>query len=93
MTGTRLKALLIAFGLDIIGRGFALKVERTGKHPVAVDTALHGSLHGFPHGLQVVPDGRIFTFGHVFPVGTAVVVAPMLDVYEMGEVVNIIAHR
>ena len=79
----------IALCLDMIGGSLALKLQRTRQHTLVVETVADRLLHGFPYLAQIIPNVLILAFLYVFPEGTAVLVAPFLDISHGMKVVDI----
>ena len=73
----------------MIGGSLALKLQRTRQHTLVVETVADRLLHGFPYLAQIIPDVLILAFLYVFPEGTAVLVAPFLDISHGMKVVDI----
>ena len=80
---------LIARSLDEVSRSLASKVKRTRQHAFVVESSLHGSLHHFPHLMQVIPYLWSFTFLDIFPVAAASLFAPEQNVGHRIHVIDI----
>ena len=69
--GAALERRLVGGGPDIVLAGFAAQVETSGDDAFGLEPLADGFLHGVPHVLQVIPDGRAFALLYVLPIGKA----------------------
>lgn len=86
---TRLEVLAVAEGLDIVAGSLTLEVETTGENAFAFETTLNGSFHDLPNFVEIVPYFRAFAGVDIVPIVHAASVAPLHDVGEVVEFVDI----
>ena len=84
-----LEVLAVAEGLDVVAGGFALEVETAGEYAFVFETALNGGFHDFPDFVEIVPDLGSFAGIDVVPIVHTAFVAPLHDVGEVVEFVDI----
>lgn len=86
---TGLEVLAVAEGFDIVAGCFALEVETAGENAFVFEASLYGGFHDFPDFVEIVPDFGSFAGIDVVPIVHAAFVAPLHDIGEVVEFVNV----
>ena len=84
----RTERVVVTLRLDHVGAGLARDLQAAGQHAVVVQSPPDRVAHRGPDRVEVVPDFGSFAVVHVFPVGFALAVAPILDFGDGGHAVD-----